>query len=90
MEAVIPRFDGVHLRQALADMLTSRRKAARLTQTELANRLARPQSYVASLESGQRRVEVVELLTLASAVGFSAADLVEELIANSAGDRPPP
>jgi len=90
VEAVIPRFDGVHLRQALADMLTSRRKAARLTQTELANRLARPQSYVASLESGQRRVEVVELLTLASAVGFSAADLVEELIANSAGDRPPP
>ncbi len=43
----------VRLRQA--------RKAAELTQAEVAARLGRPQSYVSKSESGERRVDVVEL-----------------------------
>jgi transcriptional regulator with XRE-family HTH domain len=38
---------------------------AGLTQVEVANRLERPQSFVSKIESGERRVDVVELSELA-------------------------
>jgi transcriptional regulator with XRE-family HTH domain len=38
---------------------------AGLTQVEVANRLKRPQSFVSKIESGERRVDVVELSELA-------------------------
>ena len=38
---------------------------AGLTQVEGANRLKRPQSFVSKVESGERRVDVVELSELA-------------------------
>lgn len=56
--------------KALVEMLVSKRKAAGLSQTELAKRLGQYQSFVAWLESGQRRVDVVEFLTLAEILGF--------------------
>lgn len=37
------------------------RQEARLTQVEVADRLGRPQSYVSKCESGERRVDAVEL-----------------------------
>ncbi len=38
---------------------------AGLTQVEVANRLKRPQSFVSKIESGERRVDAVELSELA-------------------------
>ena len=46
------------------DFLKRLRKAradVRLTQVEAANKLGKPQSYVSKCESGERRVDVVEL-----------------------------
>jgi len=43
--------------------------AARLTQVEVANKLRRPQSYVSKCESGERRVDVVELMEFARLYG---------------------
>jgi transcriptional regulator with XRE-family HTH domain len=40
---------------------------AGLTQVEVANRLKRQQSFVSKIESGERRVDVVELSELAKA-----------------------
>ncbi|MBT8167484.1 helix-turn-helix domain-containing protein [Ruegeria litorea] len=60
--------------------ILDKREAASVTQTELASRLGEYQSFVARLESGQRRVDVVELIELARALNFDAADVVEELI----------
>jgi transcriptional regulator with XRE-family HTH domain len=37
------------------------REEANLTQLEVARRLRRPQSFVSKCESGERRVDVVEL-----------------------------
>ena len=41
--------------------LRQARVAARLTQADVATALGRPQSFVAKCESGERRVDVVEL-----------------------------
>ena len=55
------------------------RKAAGLTQVELAQRLGRPQSYVSKYERGERRLDVVEFVAVARALGADAASLVVEL-----------
>ncbi len=41
--------------------LREARRAAGLTQAEVAAKLRRPQSFVSKCESGERRVDVVEL-----------------------------
>jgi transcriptional regulator with XRE-family HTH domain len=58
--------------QALIALLVERREAAGMTQAQLADRLGEYQSFVARLESGQRRIDVVEFLELAEVLGFDA------------------
>ena len=60
-------------------LLIARRRTAGLTQEALAKRLGRPQSFVAKIENGERRVDVVEFLELATAVGFAADEFIVEL-----------
>jgi transcriptional regulator with XRE-family HTH domain len=45
--------------------LKQARVEAALSQVEVARRLKRPQSFVSKIESGERRVDVVELNELA-------------------------
>jgi transcriptional regulator with XRE-family HTH domain len=63
---------GSRRHKALIALLIERREALGMTQTQLADRLGEYQSFVARLESGQRRVDVVEFLTLAEVLGFDA------------------
>jgi len=44
------------------------RKAAGLTQHQLAKRLRRPQSFVAKYEGGERRVDVMEFIEICKAI----------------------
>jgi transcriptional regulator with XRE-family HTH domain len=62
--------------KALIALLVEKREAAGLTQTELAARLGEYQSFVARLESGQRRVDVVEFLKMADVLGFDPAKAI--------------
>ena len=62
--------------EALRDALIAARKTAGLTQAELAERLKCHQSFVARVESGERRIDVIELIVLARAMGVAAADLL--------------
>lgn len=48
--------------QALMQVLVETRKSKGVTQQELADRLQRPQSYVAKIETGERRLDVVEFV----------------------------
>ena len=48
--------------QALMQVLVETRKSRGVTQQELADRLKRPQSYVAKIETGERRLDVVEFI----------------------------
>ncbi len=63
----------------LIALIIAERKAAGLTQAEVAKKLRRYQSIVANIESGERRIDVVEFLDLADAIGFDAGKLIENL-----------
>lgn len=43
----------------------------------------RHQPFITGLESGQRRIHVVELLDLAEAIGFDPHELLDELMKTS-------
>ncbi|ESX27828.1 helix-turn-helix domain-containing protein [Mesorhizobium sp. M1060] len=70
---------GTNRHKALIALLIKNREAAGLTQVELATRLGQYQSFVARLESGQRRVDVVEFINLAEILGFSAPSAIKKL-----------
>ena len=55
--------------QRLIDLLIETRKEAGLTQIVLAERVGRPQSFVAKYENGERRLDVVEFIELIEAMG---------------------
>mgnify|MGYP001596973086 FL=1 len=55
------------------------RKDAGMTQEELARRLKRPQSFVSKYESGERRLDVIEFMSVAEAIGINASDFVESI-----------
>jgi transcriptional regulator with XRE-family HTH domain len=50
-----------------------------LTQAEVAKRLGEYQSFVARLESGQRRVDVVEFLALSEVLKFDPAKAIRNI-----------
>ena len=65
----------------LTQLLTEARLAAGLTQVELAQRLRRPQSYVSKFEAGERRLDVVEFLEVADAIGCAPDGIIAALLA---------
>lgn len=64
---------------ALCEALIDARKAAGLTQAGMAERLKCHQSLVARIESGERRIDVVELVVLARAIGVMPSMLLEQV-----------
>ncbi len=65
--------------EALRAFLVERRQKAGLRQIDLAKRLRRPQSYVTYVETGQKIVDVIELLEWADALGFEPCDTLKRL-----------
>jgi transcriptional regulator with XRE-family HTH domain len=64
---------------ALVEFIAAKREAAGLTQNELARRLREHQSFVSRLESGQRRIDVVQLLKISELLKFDPARLMADL-----------
>lgn len=54
-----------HRYQVFREMLVRARESAGLTQTDVAQRLSKPQSYVSKYERGERRLDVTEFVALA-------------------------
>ncbi|MBD9446556.1 helix-turn-helix transcriptional regulator [Rhizobium sp. RHZ01] len=65
--------------KALIELLIAKREAAGLTQVDLATKLGEYQSFVARLESGQRRVDLVEFLELSDLLKFDAVEVLEAI-----------
>lgn len=65
--------------QMIAEALASQRRAAGLTQAEVAKKMGRHQPFIANIESGERRVDLVELLDLAAIIELDVVELVRIL-----------
>lgn len=70
--------------EALRCYLIEKRKKAGLTQATVAAKLKRYQSFVASVETGQRKIDVIELLAFADAIGFDPREAIKRLLATKA------
>lgn len=66
--------------QRLVDLLIETRRRARLTQQQVADRLGKPQSYVAKVEGAERRIDVVEFALLVQAMDAEPVALLTELL----------
>ena len=50
-----------------------------LTQADLAKKLKQPQSFVSKYESGERRLDILELRNICTVLEISLADFVKKL-----------
>jgi transcriptional regulator with XRE-family HTH domain len=60
-------------------LLIRTREAAQVTQTELASRLSKPQSFVAKVENLDRRIDIVELADWLQALRIAPQDFAAQL-----------
>jgi transcriptional regulator with XRE-family HTH domain len=61
--------------------LTAARRNAGVSQLTLAERLGRPQSFVAKFEAGERRLDVAEFVAIAAAIGVDPFALLKSAVA---------
>jgi len=60
-------------------LLKNLRQNAGLTQLELAIKLNKPQSFVSKYESGERRLDIIELIAICDAVNKPVSEYIFEL-----------
>lgn len=76
----------------LIDILVAVRQEAGIRQQALAKKLGRPQSFIAKDEGHERRIDVVEFVTIARALGADPLKLFRDYLSEkpvkSAGKRP--
>lgn len=64
---------------ALGQLLADVREGAGLKQADVAARLGMPASYLSKIENGSRRVDVIELIRIAEAMGQDPAAIMAAL-----------
>lgn len=74
----------------LRELLVDVRRKSGLTQVDVAASLRRPQRLVSKVESGERRLDVVELIQYANAIGEDAPEIVREVGRTKDRTRPSP
>lgn len=66
-------------RKIFRALLKQLRTNAQLTQADLASKLKQPQSFVSKYESGERRLDILELRSICAVLGLSLTDFVKTL-----------
>ncbi len=64
---------------ALMAKLTELRKQSGMTQSQIAKKLGKPQSFVAKYEGGERRLDIIEFVNVVKALGGSADDIMNDM-----------
>lgn len=59
--------------------LVDARKSAGITQQQLADKLKKPQSFVAKYENGERRLDMAEFMTIAEELGVDPAKILQDI-----------
>jgi transcriptional regulator with XRE-family HTH domain len=65
------------------DLLIAARKTAGLTQADVAKGIGEHQSFVAKYENGERRLDIVEFVALARALGQDPEKLFRKFLQKS-------
>ena len=65
--------------EVLIQCLVEAREAAGMTQQAVADKLGKPQSFVAKYENGERRLDVVEFLEIAEVLDVDTVAIIGEL-----------
>ena len=63
----------------MTELLRRIRLEAGLTQAELATRVGKDQAYVSRYESGQRRLDLLEVREVCQAIGITLEEFVKKL-----------
>lgn len=66
--------------KVVGEVFAEARRRANLTQDELAIRLGKPQSFVSAYENGQRRIDILECLRIANALGTECEIIFFEIL----------
>jgi transcriptional regulator with XRE-family HTH domain len=67
--------------ERLVDLLIAAREKAGIKQQPLAAELGKPQSFIAKYENGERRIDVIEFIAIARALGADPIKLFREFVA---------
>jgi transcriptional regulator with XRE-family HTH domain len=73
--------------RVVAELLMQVRKELGVTQTDLAERLGKPQSWIAKGERVERRVDLLEVMAICEALGYDPCELVKRLRRGLKGRR---
>ncbi len=66
--------------ESLHQALIEARRAAGLTQAEVADKLSRPQSFVSKYEQGERRLDVIEFVAVCRALDVDPLEVFKSLM----------
>jgi transcriptional regulator with XRE-family HTH domain len=69
----------------LIALLVAARRDSGIRQQKLAEKLKKPQSFIAKYEGGERRIDVIEFIAIARALGADPVKLFSQFVA---GERP--
>lgn len=67
--------------KAFIHALRQIRRAQGITQVQLSSRLGKAQSYISNIERGERRLDVIEFVALAVALGLEPTELFGNIVA---------
>lgn len=70
----------VYFMHSITHVIAGFREEAALTQSQLAQRLGKPQSFISKLESGERSLRVEELPQIAQSLGVSPLRIVTRML----------
>jgi transcriptional regulator with XRE-family HTH domain len=74
--------------ERLIEILVAVRHSSGVRQQALAKKLGRPQSFIAKYEGGERRIDVVEFIAIARALGADPIKLFREFVAGETPLKP--
>jgi len=72
----------------LVELLVAVRQEAGVRQHALAKKLGRPQSFIAKYEGGERRIDVIEFIAIAQALGADPLKLFRDFLSERRARAP--
>ena len=66
-------------RKLFLELMYKARKDSKLTQSKIAHTLKKNQSYISKYENGERRLDVLEFMDAAHAIGVDPVEIISKL-----------